>query len=86
MQEDNKVFKWIVVIILVVVLCGMSGVVSEIPDINARSARYLILAIIFFSGILLVLYEIRKISLWNKRFVNIVDLFLYKIVERKVNM
>lgn len=48
MQKDNNVFKWIVVIILVVVLCGMSGVVSEMLDINTRSARYLVLTIIFF--------------------------------------
>ena len=36
-----------IVVILVVVLCGISGVVSEILDINTRAARYLILAIIF---------------------------------------
>ena len=47
MQKDNNILKWIIVIILVVVLCGISGVVSEILDINTRSARYLILAIIF---------------------------------------
>lgn len=48
MEKDNNVLKWITVIILVVVLCGVSGMVSEILEINTRSARYLILTIIFF--------------------------------------
>ncbi len=47
-EKDNNVLKWITVIILVVVLCGVSGMVSEILEINTRSARYLILTIIFF--------------------------------------
>lgn len=48
MQKDNNnVLKWILVIISVVVLYGILTVVSEILDINIRSARYLILTIIF---------------------------------------
>ena len=48
MQKDNNVLKWIIVIVLVIVLCGVSGMVSELLDINTRSARLLILTIVFF--------------------------------------
>ena len=53
MQKDSKIFKWIVVVVLVIVIYGATGIVSEILDINMRSARYLILAI-FFLGCYIV--------------------------------
>ncbi len=60
MEKDNNVLKWITVIILVVVLCGVSGMVSEILEINTRSARYLILTIIFFGWYIVDVIRNRK--------------------------
>lgn len=60
MKKDNSVLKWIVIIILVVVLCGVSGVVSEILDINTRSARFLILTIVFFGWYIVDVIRNRK--------------------------
>ena len=48
MQKDNNnVLKWIIIIVLVIVLSYVSGLVSEMLDINTRSARYLVLLIVF---------------------------------------
>lgn len=60
MEKDNNVLKWIIVIILVVVLCGVSGMVSEILDINTRSARFLILTIVFFGWYIVDVIRNRK--------------------------
>lgn len=60
MKKDNSVLKWIVVIILVVVLYGVSGAVSEILDINTRSARFLILTIVFFGWYIVDVIRNRK--------------------------
>lgn len=60
MKKDNSVLKWIVIIILVVVLYGVSGVFSEILDINMRSARFLILTIIFFGWYIVDVIRNRK--------------------------
>lgn len=59
-EKDNNVLKWIIVIILVVVLCGVSGMVSEILDINTRSARFLILTIVFFGWYIVDVIRNRK--------------------------
>lgn len=46
MKDKNKFFEWIVVIIVAIILIAISSKVSDALDINRRSARYLILAIV----------------------------------------
>lgn len=46
MKDKNKFFEWIVVIIVATILLVVAGKVSDILDINRRSARYLILVIV----------------------------------------
>lgn len=46
MKDKNKIFEWIIVIIVAIILILISSKVSDALDINRRSARYLILAIV----------------------------------------
>lgn len=46
MKNKNKIYEWIIVIIVVIILIIISSKVSDALDINRRSARYLILAIV----------------------------------------
>lgn len=48
MKNENKMKTWIIVILIVIALCVITGKVSAALDINMRSARYLVVAIIFF--------------------------------------
>lgn len=48
MRDKNKVIEWIIVIIVAVVLFVIADKVSVALDMNRRSVRYLILAVVAF--------------------------------------
>lgn len=45
MKGKHKIFEWMIVIIVAIILIVISSKVSDALDINRRAARYLILAI-----------------------------------------
>lgn len=48
MRNDNKVSKWIIVIIALVIVVMITGKVSDVLEINRRPASYLVISIFFF--------------------------------------
>lgn len=47
METDNKKPNWIIVCVIAVVVLMFAGELSDMLGINMRSARYLVLVIIF---------------------------------------
>ncbi len=46
MKGNHKIFEWMIVIIVAIILIVISSKVSDALDINRRAARYLILTIV----------------------------------------
>lgn len=46
MKGNHKIFEWMIVIIVAIILIVISSKVSDALDINRRVARYLILTIV----------------------------------------
>ncbi len=47
MKGKDNIIKWIIVIVVVIVVGVLSGILSDMLDLNRRSARYIILIILF---------------------------------------